>query len=321
MFGLNTGRRLPATEGVAPPAPSRRFRDARLERDGYFAVQNLISAEEAQRIRAILLKLLEQRAGFEQGAFLDLVGAESTGTHRLPQILRPSDYSRELHESEFFKRATELARSLLGPSARFASDHTILKPARVGPETPWHQDEAFRDPGMDWHEISIWLALQPVDVSNGCMQFVPGSHRVGILPHRPLGNDSRVHALECYTGFDRADAVPCPLPVGGCTVHTARTLHYAGPNLSDQDRVCYVLIFDLPPVPSATMHEAPWLAERRTARDAREAAWRRGRGKITYYLQRLRRINYSRPDHLFYVVRTAGKMLRRKLSRAIRSDA
>lgn len=321
MLGMTKDRSGPATALASTPVAGRRFRDARLERDGYFAVQNLISAEEAQRIRAILLELLEQRAGFEQGAFLDLVGAEKGETHRLPQILRPSDYSRKLHESEFFKRATELARSLLGPGARFASDHTILKPAHVGPETPWHQDEAFRDPGMDWHEISIWLALQPVDVSNGCMQFVPGSHKIGILPHRPLGNDSRVHALECYTGFDKADAVPCPLPAGGCTVHTSRTLHYAGPNLANEHRVCYVLIFDLPPVPAARTHEAPWLADRRTDRDAREAAWRRGSGKVIYYLQRLRRINYSRPDHLFYVARAAGKVLRRKLFGSVKTDA
>ena len=56
-------------------------------------------------------------------------------------------------------------------------NHAILKPARIGGATPWHQDEAYWDPRYAHRAVSIWLALQPATLENGCMRFIAGSHR------------------------------------------------------------------------------------------------------------------------------------------------
>jgi hypothetical protein len=39
----------------------------------------------------------------------------------------------------------------------------------------------------------------------------------------------------------KADGVPQPLKAGGCTIHAGRTLHYAGPNLTDEPRRAYIV--------------------------------------------------------------------------------
>ena len=94
---------------------------------------------------------------------------------------------------------------------------------RGGPETPWHQDEAFRSPDFVYKELSIWLALQPATLENGCMQFIPGSNKWDVLEHRSPGGDKHLHPLECCGDFARDLAVAEPLAPGGCTVHDAHT--------------------------------------------------------------------------------------------------
>jgi ectoine hydroxylase-related dioxygenase (phytanoyl-CoA dioxygenase family) len=178
----------------------------------------------------------------------------------------------------------------------------------IGAATPWHQDEAFQDPANEYHELSFWLALQPTDRSNSCMEFIPQSHHRPVLPHWFPGDDPRVHALECVSGFDPAEAVPCALPAGGCTIHTQRTLHYAGPNASANPRLAYVLIFDLVPTPATEARVFPWREAHRTARAQREQAWRR-RGGILVHLWRQR--SRVRVTTLLFDLRRAMKAIRR----------
>ena len=80
---------------------------------------------------------------------------------------------------------------MLGEDAALYGEHALLKPALVGPETPWHQDEAFRSPDFVYNELSIWLALQPATLENGCMQFIPGSNKGEVLEHDPMASERR----------------------------------------------------------------------------------------------------------------------------------
>jgi ectoine hydroxylase-related dioxygenase (phytanoyl-CoA dioxygenase family) len=67
------------------------------------------------------------------------------------------------------------------------------------------------------------------------------------MPHHSIHNDPRVHGLEIDRSFlDLSRAVPCPIPAGGVTIHHCRTVHYAGPNHTDEPRRAYILTFGVP---------------------------------------------------------------------------
>lgn len=284
-------------------------RHAMLRRDGFLRLESMASAADVATIAAILRRMLSAGTGVERGAQFDLVGIGAEGDRmRFPQILQPSDFAPVLLETTFFHRAAALARELLGPGARFAGDHALIKPAWDGPETPWHQDAAFRDPAYDREEISIWLALGPTGPENGGMEFIPGSHRRGVLDHRRLGDDPRVHALECIGDFDPAAAVPCRLPAGGATVHHIRTLHHAPANRSPEDRLAYVVVFDVVPTRKLATRAAPWLATP-DAREQRERAWKRRGGFLIHSWRRLRRLNLRDGRQLRYLLRRVGRLI------------
>jgi ectoine hydroxylase-related dioxygenase (phytanoyl-CoA dioxygenase family) len=189
---------------------------------------------------------------------------------KLPQILKPANFAPELRETRAVAHATAIARQLLGPEAVPWFDHAILKPPGYGAETPWHQDEAHRnDPGTHYEQISVWLPFQPATEANGRMRFMPGTHRGSVLAHRSPQSDPRIMALQCMATFDAAQAVACPLPLGGATVHHCRTLHGAGANVSDVPRFAYILAFRGAVRPDPGFLGYSWNREKRTAAQAR----------------------------------------------------
>ena len=176
----------------------------------------------------------------------------------------------ELRSMKLYRNVSQLIRDLLGASASITGDHAINKPPRHGSETPWHQDEAYWDPMLDYSSVSVWVPLQPATVSNGCMHFVPGSHRMEVQAHRSIGNDPRVHGLELEPGkIDVSTAVACELPAGGATLHHNRTLHYAPGNRTDDYRRALIIVGGLPPVQRSIQRRFPWLEQRTTAREKR----------------------------------------------------
>nr|CAA9288601.1 hypothetical protein AVDCRST_MAG63-4199 [uncultured Armatimonadetes bacterium] len=238
-------------------------------RDGFLAIPAITTPEEVEWLRGVYDRLFAQRAGREDGNQFDLGGTDEEGKEAaLPQILDPKRYAPELAEGLFRVNALAVARQLLGPHAEARGEHAIFKPAGTGAPTPWHQDEAYWDPTLEYNSISIWIPLQEATLENGCMQFVPGSHRNEVLPHHSIGHDPRVHGLEVDAAETRG-AVACPLPPGGATIHHNRTLHYAGPNTSSIPRRAYILGFGLASRKRDTPRRFPWNEIKQTARDAR----------------------------------------------------
>jgi ectoine hydroxylase-related dioxygenase (phytanoyl-CoA dioxygenase family) len=142
----------------------------------------------------------------------------------------------------------------------------ILKPARVGGELPWHQDEAYWEENLAYRAIGCWVPLDPATVESGCMHFLPGSHLGGVRAHRHIDDDPNVHGL-LTDDVDPSTAVPVPIEPGGATFHHCRTLHHTTPNLSDRVRRAWANEFQVEPVPvpEDEIPDRPWLRAGREA--------------------------------------------------------
>jgi ectoine hydroxylase-related dioxygenase (phytanoyl-CoA dioxygenase family) len=241
------------------------------QREGYLVLPSITTADELLRLRGIYDRLFAERAGRAEGNQFDLAGADEEDKEAtLPQILGPSRYAPELNDFLFKRNAKAIAVQLLGGECT-VGEHAILKPPRYGAATPWHQDEAYWSPDLEYNSLSIWMPLQDVTVESGCMQFVPRSHSQGVLPHHPISNDPRIHGLE-VDHLDTDQVVACPIPAGGVTIHHCRTLHYAGPNLSDEPRRAYIQVFGLPTKKSVEGRDFYWQQMQHTARMERRKA-------------------------------------------------
>lgn len=252
--------------------------------NGFLSIDRLTDDEEVAYIRQQYDQWFAAKVGREHGNFFDLLSEDTDEQEPVaPQLLWPSIYGKmmtgfDLYSTQMFANAYAVSKALLGEETTFKGDHAIMKPPNSQSlPTPWHQDEAYWDPKVIYESLGVWVALQPVSVENGCMQFIPGSHRTSnVLSHHTQNNNPRIHGLEIDQPDEHAkNAVSCPLPSGGATFHHCRTLHYTGPNRSNETRRAYTLQFQC----NATTRDPPrpngWNETKITAREqrAKESGW------------------------------------------------
>ena len=245
--------------------------------NGFLTVDQISSPEEIEIMRAAYDTIFAQRAGREEGNQFDLAGTDEDGKQEsLPQILNPGKYAPELNDTLAEANARSISRQLF---ARVGNPdevmggvaHAILKPAKSGATTPWHQDESYWNPELEYDSLSVWMPLQPATLENGCMQFIPETHEWEVKPHHSINHAPRIHGLEIDEDVpvDYSQAVACPLPSGGCTLHLSRTMHYTGPNKSDMPRRALIMGYQLPGRPSRIKRRFEWNELKTTARQDR----------------------------------------------------
>lgn len=211
-------------------------------REGFAVIEGVTTPEDLDRITRIMAGLYRGYRRLTRLRYAyDLGAATAGGAAEILEINQTLELEPELATTLTFRRCRELAAQLLDRPVEYRFDHAIYKPAFNGRATAWHQDEAYTlDPALV--TAHFWVPVQDVSVEMGCMQFIPGSHRERIRPHRRLELLRHAHALETCD-VDASRAVACPLRAGDVTVHFPRTLHYTGPNLTSVPRLAWSLEF------------------------------------------------------------------------------
>jgi hypothetical protein len=231
--------------------------------NGYLAVERVTTDEELVWLREVYDALLAMPpTGMLDGIFDLARPYGTTDTPLLGQLLVPERYVPQIRETVMWRNAHRIATKLLeAPGPKVESwGHLIFKGANSNAETPWHQDEAYWDVTKDYNALGTWLPLDDVDTNNGCLWFVPKSHRGEVHPHMHGGDNPAVHVLQFSEPVDTSGGVPVALKAGGMSFHHARTYHYAGINKTPRVRRAWANEFQTTPVQRATPKEFPWVA-------------------------------------------------------------
>ena len=81
------------------------------------------------------------------------------------------------------KDRAEAVEQILGPDILCWGSTFFTKEPRTPSCVSWHQDLRYCGLSGD-DEVAVWVALGRVTEAHGCMRFVPGTHKLGILKHR-----------------------------------------------------------------------------------------------------------------------------------------
>ena len=132
----------------------------------------------------------------------------------------------------------DLMHRLIGRDVSLFLDAIYPKPARVGREKPWHQDQAF----WRWEPkgviVQTMTALDDCLIENSCLQLIPRSHG------EYLPNGGREACLEIAAR--QAEAYYLPMQAGDVVAFSSLLLHASERNRSDRDQ-CSVFIAYAPP--------------------------------------------------------------------------
>ncbi|MFP6621157.1 MAG: phytanoyl-CoA dioxygenase family protein [Pirellulaceae bacterium] len=146
------------------------------------------------------------------------------------------------------------ASQLLGGSVRFWHDQLFCKPANDGGVVAWHQDYSYWTRTTPMAHLTCWIALDDSTVENGCVHYVPGSHRWDLLPSTGLAGD--MEAITSVLDDDQLrafrQAVPIELSAGECVFHHPLMVHGSYENRSATARRATVVNVFADGVVSAT---------------------------------------------------------------------
>ncbi|NBO63984.1 MAG: phytanoyl-CoA dioxygenase family protein [Acidobacteria bacterium] len=145
------------------------------------------------------------------------------------------------------------AAQLLGGPVRFWHDQLFCKPAYDGGVVAWHQDYSYWTRTSPLAHLTCWIGLDDSNRDNGCLQYIPGSHRWPDLPVTGLTGEmnsiQRVLTAEQQKLFR---PVHVELRRGECSFHHARTIHGSDANFTPQPRRATVINIFQDGVKSAT---------------------------------------------------------------------
>ena len=221
-------------------------------RDGFLHLGKVLEPEEleALRQRADDLALGNVRNPDVQMQ-LDTGGVYE----ELPAAVRAFDRGTMLYRKiqgletdELFVRLVKHPRFLeicgrqYGPHAPVSIFRAMVmnKPAGQGTVLPWHQDGGDvwaldRDP-----LVTVWVALDPATRANGCMEVVPGTHRLGLLSL--YGSTVEEEHVKVHCPAERVQ--PLEVEAGHAVLLHNWLIHRSGVNPTSVPRraltVCYM---------------------------------------------------------------------------------
>ncbi|WP_395153656.1 phytanoyl-CoA dioxygenase family protein [Ilumatobacter sp.] len=209
------------------------------ERDGYVFPLEVMMPERAAEHRA-MFESVEAAYAEDVAAskivkgFASIVLPFVDEIMRLPSLLRP-------------------VKAILGDDLLVMGANFFIKEPATPAFVSWHQDLTYW--GYDGvSEVTAWVALTAATPDNGCMRFVPGSHKRAIVGHRETFGESNMlsRGQEISVEVDENEAVDDALQPGEMSLHHGHLFHASNPNTSADRRIGLVIRYVTPAMKQAS---------------------------------------------------------------------
>ncbi len=208
---------------------------------GYVILGNLLSGAELSGLRRRAEDLMMGRTTIPGVTFqLDGKSEEyALEARTVGPTEKTVNYRRidELHNDPLYLDYMQhpvfrlLTRHYIGEDISIFRSMFMNKPAKKGTMLPWHQDV-----GAGWGidatpTTTVWTALDDTTVENGCVQIVPGSHKLGIL------NEGHFTSKEDQVEYCKPEKViDLEVGAGEAVLINNLVLHRSGVNTTDRPR-------------------------------------------------------------------------------------
>ena len=147
------------------------------------------------------------------------------------------------HDLLWHPAFTTAASQLLGGAVRFWHDQLFCKPALHGGVVAWHQDYSYWTRTTPMAHLTCWIGLDDSTRENGCMHYVPGSHRWDLLPITGLAGDMK--AIRQVLNDEQWEMFRHPVAIelkrGECAFHHPLMVHGSFENRTNQPRRATVI--------------------------------------------------------------------------------
>ena len=211
--------------------------------NGYLAGVKILDESQVAQLREELTGLMDPKSPGHE-LFHEFHSNESVDPSRvLFHALGAWRIAAGFHDILWHPAFVVPASQLLGGSVRFWHDQLFCKPAKHGGVVAWHQDYSYWTRTSPMAHLTCWIGLDESRRDNGCVNYIPKSHRWPLLPVTGLAGDMlairEVLDDEQWKQFNQP--VAAELPVGYATFHHPLMVHGSYPNSTDRPRRATVI--------------------------------------------------------------------------------
>ena len=218
------------------PEEVRSYRD-----DGFLIVEDLLDGEELETWRAAVGDAVGGHG--VSGRDLDPEQSEYYDRVFLQRVNMWKTSRRGARPWCLTSASERLVAALAGADeVRLYHDHALIKLPWANP-TNWHADNPY-DPYRSPEAIMLWIALDDADARNGCLHFLPGSHRRERLDDGAALDEANIGALlESNPQFAAIEPEMAEVSAGAGIFINGMTAHAAGANMSRRPRRAFSMLF------------------------------------------------------------------------------
>jgi len=200
--------------------------------NGYLHVKGLFSKEEAAAFRQEAHDLIERlrktkdvEATWESAKEVTMTKTSLLHCHDVQ--FQSALLTRLLVD----ERLTGIAADVIGsPNVQLHHNKLFIKPPEKGSPFPMHQDRPFFPHDND-SMIAAIIHFDNAPLEKGCVRIVPGSHKLGAIPHIREGGWHL--SLDEYP---LESSVACEAEAGDVLFFSYLTIHGSGVNESNEAR-------------------------------------------------------------------------------------
>lgn len=205
------------------------------QRDGFVLHRNFLNQQEVDELKSAVLEAVSSMgrrkvAGGDSGGEAGNGYYDNVFTQRLNLWLINDTVKSYMLNMEL----GHMLQTLEGTPFRVWHDQTLIKEP-FGNPTSWHLDNPYWS-FYSKNAISIWIALEPATLENGCMWFIPGTHRLARFENVGIGQNLG-GLFKVYPEMAKTDPVAVPMQPGDCSFHNGLTAHGAGANMTRSRRI------------------------------------------------------------------------------------
>jgi ectoine hydroxylase-related dioxygenase (phytanoyl-CoA dioxygenase family) len=207
------------------------------QNNGFIVIEDFLSPDELEHWRQAVTNAVKERAGIKIPG-KDIKTGEADGINEdadyfgkvFDQLLNLWQTSEQVKELMLDQRIGKMAAQLAGVDGiRIWHDQALIKRPWANP-TAWHLDTPFWS-FSDRNAISIWIALDNATLENGCLFFIPGSHKHTRFDKITIGRNMD-GIFDVYPELKNTMPVAAPMKAGSCSFHNGLTIHGANANMT-----------------------------------------------------------------------------------------
>lgn len=207
------------------------------QEDGFLVVENFLNGEELKHWQTSVTEALADRKGLK-------IPGRTGNIDEDDGINEDSDYYTKVFDQSInlWQTSEEMKKIMLDENigrivsdlsgadgVRIWHDQALVKRPWANP-TAWHLDTPYWS-FSDRRALSIWVALDDVTLENGCLFFIPGSHKHTSFKNPGIGKNMDA-IFDFYPQFKSSESKPIVIKAGSCSFHNGLTIHGACANMT-----------------------------------------------------------------------------------------